>query len=200
MIWVDQSPLQNYTTDGSWGPSYGNRSINSPEALADMKATLATNPEEVYKGTINACLAYLWDPVWGRKQFASEDAYLKTAQEDTDFFLRIALQGDPTWYGNLMADHTARDWRETIMTKFGAGSDSSVDLLVIASERSGCFPATGPMWVVEAILKDDAGSNSEGKYEQGVVVDFGGHWCYWENAEKFNDLALKFLSAPHHAE
>jgi len=196
MIWVDQSPLQNYAID--WGVDYGNRTLNSPEALAQMKATLASNPEEVYKGTINACLAYLWDPVWGRKQFASEDAYLKTAQEDTALFLRIALQGDPEWYGNLMADHTARDWRKTITDRFGSRSGSSTDLLVIASERSGCFPPTGPLWVVKAILQDDEGNNCGEMHTQGVVVDFGGHWCYWENAEKFNDLALKFLTGPSH--
>lgn len=198
MIWVDQSPLQNYAV--GWGVDYGNRTMNSPEALAQMKAALESNPEEVYRGTINACLAYLWDPVWGRKQFDSEDAYLRAAEEDTAFFLRIALQGDPEWYGDLMADHTARDWRMIIIEKFGLFSDSSVDLLVVASERSGCFPPTGPLWVVDAILQDEDGTNCGTLDSQGVVVDFGGHWCYWEYAEKFNDLALKYLTGPSYAQ
>lgn len=186
--------------DGTWGKSHGNRSCNSPEALAKMQAMLATKPDEVHRGTINACLAYLWDPTWGRQQFESEAEYLKAAKDDTDFFLKIALQGDPTWLGKLMADHTAIDWRDSIRMNFGVGSGNRADTLVIASERSGCFPAAGPMWVVDATLKDKNGESCGELYTQGVVVDFGGHWCYWENADKFNDLVLKFFSEPSHSD
>src|SRR5690554_2231006 len=98
LIWVDQAPLQNYAQDGTWGPEHGNRSLNSPESLGNMLKTLATNPDEVYKGTINACLAYLWDPVWGKQQFNSEAEYLRAAKDDTNFFLKIAQRGDPTWF------------------------------------------------------------------------------------------------------
>ncbi|KFY91312.1 hypothetical protein V500_04741 [Pseudogymnoascus sp. VKM F-4518 (FW-2643)] len=195
LIWVDQAPLQNYTQDGTWGPEHGNRSLNSPESLKNMLDTLSTNPDDVYKGTVNGCLAYIWDPTWGRQQFDSEAAYLKAQEDDTSFFLKIAQQGDPTWFGNLMSDHTALDWRRSIKKNFGGASDSSTDILVVASERSGCFPAAGPMWIVDAILEDkNKTDDAWDPYVQGVVVGFGGHWCYWEDAEKFNDLALKFLA------
>ncbi|ELR07893.1 hypothetical protein VC83_06566 [Pseudogymnoascus destructans] len=196
LIWVDQAPLQNYTQDGTWGPEHGNRSLNSSESLKNMLDTLSTNPDDVYKGTVDGCLAYIWDPTWGRQQFDSEAAYLKAQEDDTSFFLKISQQGDPTWFGKLMSDHTAIDWRGSIKKNFsGAGSDSSTDILVVASERSGCFPAKGPMWIVDAILENrNKSDNASDAYVQGVVVDFGGHWCYWEDAEKFNDLVLKFLA------
>jgi pimeloyl-ACP methyl ester carboxylesterase len=92
-----------------------------------------------------------------------------------------------------MSDHTALDWRASIKKNFGEANDSSTDILVVASERSGCFPAAGPMWIVDAILETKA-DNTRGPNVRGVVVDFGGHWCYWEGAEKFNDLVLKFLA------
>lgn len=195
LIWVDQAPLQNYTQDGTWGPEHGNRSLNSSESLKGMLDTLSTNPDDVYKGTVNGCLAYIWDPTWGRQQFDSEAAYLKAQEDDTSFFLQIAQQGDPSWFGKLMSDHTALDWRGSIKKNFGEAGDSNTDILVVASERSGCFPAAGPMWIVDAILEDKNNTeNARDPYVQGVVVDFGGHWCYWEDAEKFNDLALKFLA------
>lgn len=195
LIWIDQAPLQNYTQDGTWGPDHGNRSLNSPESLKNMLDTLSVNPDNVYKGTISGCLAYIWDPTWGRQQFDSEAAYQNAVEDDTSFFLTIAQQGDPTWFGKLMSDHTAIDWRDSIKKNFGGASNCSTDILVIASERSGCFPAAGPMWIVNAVLEDKNGCDSGGyPYARGVVVDFGGHWCYWEDAEKFNDLVLKFLT------
>jgi hypothetical protein len=195
LIWVDQAPLQNYTQDGTWGPEHGNRSLNSSELLKNMLDTLATNPDDVYKGTVNSCLAYIWDPTWGRQQFDSEAAYLKAKEDDTSFFLKIAQQGDPTWFGELMSDHTALDWRGSIKKNFGAASDNSTGILVVASQRSGCFPAAGPMWIVDAILEDKKKSDhASDAHVQGVVADFGGHWCYWEGAERFNNLVLKFLA------
>ncbi|KFX94031.1 hypothetical protein O988_06509, partial [Pseudogymnoascus sp. VKM F-3808] len=156
LIWVDQAPLQNYTQDGTWGPEHGNRSLNSSESLKDMLNTLSANPDDVYKGTVNGCLAYIWDPAWGRQQFDSEAAYLKTQEDDTSFFVQVAQQGDPTWFGKLMSDHTALDWRASIKRNFAEANDSSTDILVVASERSGCFPAAGPMWIVDAILETKA--------------------------------------------
>lgn len=91
-----------------------------------------------------------------------------------------------------MADHTANDWRSSIAHSFGPGSlggENETRVLVVASERSGCFPAKGPMRVVELV-------NGEGKEDgraRGVVVEWGGHWCYWERPELFNELVLGFL-------
>ena len=83
-----------------------------------------------------------------------------------------------------MADHTSLDWRDSIVENFGEDSGSSTKVLVVASSRSGCFPAAGPMKVVEFV---------GARLAMGVVVDWGGHWCYWENPERFGEVCLEFL-------
>jgi pimeloyl-ACP methyl ester carboxylesterase len=98
------------------------------------------------------------------------------------------MKGDGRWYGKLMADHTALDWRDAIAQHFGPGSGSKTEVLVVASTRSGCFPAAGPLKVVELVN----GGKSHG-LARGVTVEWGGHWCYWEDADKFNKLVLEFL-------
>jgi pimeloyl-ACP methyl ester carboxylesterase len=102
------------------------------------------------------------------------------------------MKGDGMWYGKLMADHTALDWRDAIAQNSGPKSGSATRVLVVASTRSGCFPEAGPMKVVE--LVNGKGKEEEGKgLARGVVVQWGGHWCYWEKPDLFNELVLDFL-------
>jgi pimeloyl-ACP methyl ester carboxylesterase len=178
---VDQAPLQNYKSD--WGPDFGNRGCNTPEALAKIQHALENDPKAAHVGTIDACLGYRshpepGDPVEGSKEW----------EEDEAFFLAEALKGDGKWYGELMADHTVLDWRDAIAANLGPESGSKTEVLVITSTRSGCFPAAGPLKVVELV-------NGEGKdgRAKGVAVEWGGHWCYWEKPEKFNEMVLDFL-------
>lgn len=186
MVWVDQSPLQNYTSDGSWSSTHGNRGCNSAAALAHMQATLLYKPDDVYNGTIVSCLAYRSHPL------PSDNISETVAADDEQFFRNIAREGDPIWFGKLMADHTSLDWRDSIGHSFGGSSKTRI--LVVASHRSGCFPAAGPLSVV-----NDINNNSAAKFPdpiaRGLAVDWGGHWCYWENPKKFNELALEFLMA-----
>jgi pimeloyl-ACP methyl ester carboxylesterase len=187
LVFVDQSPLQNYTSDGEWGPEHGNKSCNSAASLARIQAVLQYCPEHIYRGTIESCLAYLSDP--RDEDNVSEAERLK----DKDFFLSIANQGDPEWFGKLMADHTSLDWRDSIRVNFGGVRGSLSRVLVIASNRSGCFPPAGPLHVVELINHGGrVGANGE-PLASGVAIDWGGHWCYWENPDKFNALVLDFL-------
>jgi pimeloyl-ACP methyl ester carboxylesterase len=181
LIFVDQAPLQNYTSD--WGPEHGNRGCNSPEALATIQHTLETDPKAAHLGTIAACLGYRSHPQYGDPKKGS-----KQWEEDEAFFLGEAMKGDGRWYGKLMADHTALDWRDAVAQSFGARSGSKTQVLVVASTRSGCFPAEGPLKVVELV------NNGNGEeLAKGVAVEWGGHWCYWEQPNKFNELVLDFL-------
>lgn len=182
MIYVDQAPLQNYVSD--WGPEYGNRGLNNPQALAGLQQTLNTDPKTAHLGTIGACLGYRSHP-----QPGDPDESNQLWQDDEAFFLAEALQGDGWWYGKLMADHTALDWRDAIKHAFGPGSGSTTKTLVVASTRSGCFPAAGPLKVAEL-----ANGGSEGGLARGVAVEWGGHWCYWEQPGRFNQMVLEFLS------
>jgi pimeloyl-ACP methyl ester carboxylesterase len=181
LIFVDQAPLQNYLSD--WGPEFGNRGCNTPEALASIQHTLETDPKAAHRGTIAACLGYRSHPQPGDPSEGSKEWV-----EDEAFFLVEAVKGDGKWYGKLMADHTALDWRDAITQSFGPESGSTAEVLVVASTRSGCFPAAGPLKVVELVN----GGNGEGR-AKGVTVEWGGHWCYWEQPEKFHGLVLDFL-------
>jgi pimeloyl-ACP methyl ester carboxylesterase len=181
VIFVDQAPLQNYTND--WGPDFGNRGCNTAEALASIQHTLETDPESAHIGTIAACLGYRSHPQPGDPTEGSEEW-----KNDEAFFLAEALKGDGRWYGKLMADHTALDWRDAIAQNFGPGSGSTTEVLVVASTRSGCFPAAGPLKVVELVN----GGKAEGR-AKGVAVEWGGHWCYWEKPERFHELVTEFL-------
>ncbi|KAH8591744.1 Alpha/Beta hydrolase protein, partial [Bisporella sp. PMI_857] len=182
-IFVDQSPLQNSTLDG-WDSRFCNRGMNSAPAVAALQATLSLKPELAHLGTIAACLSYISHPQ------ESDNISQSTFKEDEEFFLGEAMKGNHEWYGKLMADHTSLDWRDSIASTFGPESGSSTKVLVITSTRSGCFPAEGPLKVVEYV---NGGHTATGR-ASGIAVDWGGHWCYWENPEKFNQLCLGFLA------
>ncbi|KAE8454318.1 hypothetical protein EG329_005243 [Mollisiaceae sp. DMI_Dod_QoI] len=185
MIFVDQSPLQDYSRYDDWDARFGNRGMNNPAALAGLQETFATAPETAHKGTIAACLSYRSHPL------PTDNVSPQKAAEDENFFLTEALKGTPEFYGRLMADHTSLDWREAIKATFGPGSGSQTRVLVVASSRSGCFPAEGPMKVVNFVNGEGEGKG-EGR-ARGEVVSWGGHWCYWEDHEKFDELCLEFL-------
>jgi len=89
-----------------------------------------------------------------------------------------------------MADHTALDWRDSIRANFGPESGSKTKVFVVASKRSGCFAAEGPLSIVSLVNGDVEEAEKRAK---GVAVDWGGHWCYWEDPDKFNELCLDFL-------
>ncbi|KAG0647655.1 Epoxide Hydratase [Hyphodiscus hymeniophilus] len=110
MIFVDQSPLQNSTLDG-WDSRFCNRGMNSAPAVAALQTTLAFSPETTHKGTIAACLSYRSHPL------PTDNVSAEMLQSDEAFFLSEAMKGNPEWYGKLMADHTALDWREIVKVK-----------------------------------------------------------------------------------
>ncbi|KAM0157009.1 hypothetical protein ACHAPG_004897 [Botrytis cinerea] len=189
MMFVDQSPLQNSSLDG-WDSRFCNRGMNSPWAIASLQKTLELAPEMAHRGTIAACLGYRYAPLEAEVGLRTQ----KDMDDDEAFFLGEALKGDGRWLGKLMEDHTAKDWRDSLRACFGPESGSETEVLVVGSSRSGCFPAEGVMKIVEFINEglEAGGESKEGK-ARGVVVDWGGHWCYWEDPEKFNNLALEFL-------
>lgn len=189
MIFIDQSPLQNQLPD--WPLTHCNRGMNSPSALSSLQETLATDPETAHRGTIAACLAYRAFPL--ESDFGSVEERRRVSGEDEEFFLGEAMRGRQEWYGKLMGDHTGLDWRASIGATFGPGSSCSAKVLVVASERSGCFPAAGPLFVVKLVNGDGKGEGGEEKRAMGVGVEWGGHWCYWEDPEKFDKLCLAFL-------
>ena len=186
LIFVDQAPLQNYAADGSWGAEYGSRGCNSASSLAHLQATLHHAPQEAYLATVNSCLAYRSHPL------PTDKVSQQHRRLDEDFFMAIAMAGDSKFYGALMADHTALDWRESIAHSFSRPTAKNIQALIIASDRSGCFPAKGPLAVVDLV---NAGRKKcQMTFWEGIIVSWGGHWCYWEKPEEFNNLILAFLN------
>lgn len=157
--------------------------MNNPLAVAGLQATLAIAPELAHKGTIAACLSYRAFPL------DTDNITPEKHAADEDFFLKEAMKGDAEWYGKLMADHTALDWRNAIRRCYGKDSGSHTKVLVLTSTRSGCFPADGPLKVVE-LVNDGRGEEKA----TGLAVQWGGHWMYWENPEKFDKLCIDFLA------
>ena len=193
LVFVDQSPYQNYAVDGSWGPRHASKGCNSAATLADLQTQIVTNPETFYKGMQETCLAYRSHPV---------SADIVTDEQriaDEAYILDIAKKGNPTWYGKLMADHTNLDWREaiahTLSEEAMAREACHTRILVVASSRSGCFNPEGPLEVVQILERANRRPNTDGSSVKGVTVDWGGHWLYWENATKFNQLLHEFLIA-----
>jgi len=158
--------------------------MNNPTALANLRSTLATTQQVAYLGTIHSCLGYLSHPL------PTDTITPEQKATDAAFFLKEAEKGDPQWFGKLMADHTALDWRDSIRANFGPESGSKTKVFVVASQRSGCFAAEGPLSIVGLVNGD---VEEVEKRAKGVAVDWGGHWCYWEDPEKFNELCLDFL-------
>lgn len=125
--------------------------------------------------------------------------------DDREFFLREAMKCEGKFLVELMRDHTALDHRENIKRTFGRGSKSETRVLVVGSKRSGCFDEEGVLSVVGFVNGEDEegregeigekGSEKEGEriLAREVAVEWGGHWCYWEDAERFDELVLGFL-------
>lgn len=189
MIFVDQSPLQNVSMSPEWGPPFCNKGMNNPSAIASLQTTLALSPDTAYCGTISACLSYLSHPSQENENVSHEEK-----KYDEGFFLGEARKGNPEWFGQLMADHTALDHRANITATLGPESGSKTKVLVVASSKSGCFWPEGPMSVVDFVNGSKRTANSDEKRAKGVVVDWGGHWCFWEDSHKFNELCLEFLA------
>ncbi|QSZ37700.1 hypothetical protein DSL72_008799 [Monilinia vaccinii-corymbosi] len=187
VIFVDQSPLQNSTLDG-WDARFCNRGMNNPWAIASLQKTLELAPELAHRETIAACLGYRYAPLVHEEVVRTQ----REKDEDEAFFLGEALKGDGRWLGKLMEDHTSKDWRDSIRACFGHENGSRTEVLVVGSSRSGCFPAEGVMKIVELINRDEKDESK--RMAEGVVVNWGGHWCYWEDPKRFNDLVLAFLA------
>jgi pimeloyl-ACP methyl ester carboxylesterase len=131
MIFVDQAPLQDYIP-GNWSISQGNYSVHDATSLAMAQATLSYAPDEVYRGLAQGCLGYRFLPTDEEKLRSPE-----TVQKEEEFFVNISRQGEPWWFGKLLANHTSYDHRDTIRNSVRC------PCLVLAAKRSGSFPLDG---------------------------------------------------------
>ncbi len=86
------------------------------------------------------------------------------------------LKADPEALCKLMADHTARDWRDVLGT-------ITVPCLNVVGRVSKVFP-----WEGVAAVSDKLVSSSDVQTE---YFDYN-HWLYLESPEQFNELVAGF--------
>ncbi|KAF2430073.1 alpha/beta-hydrolase [Tothia fuscella] len=158
MVFVDQAPLQDYIP-GSWDFKQGNYGVHDPTSLAAAQATLKYAPEDFYRGLVHGCLAYNHEPTESERDSISP---LQKAKDES-FFIYISKNGNPWWFGKLLADHTSYDHRNTIMNLI------RVPTFVMAGRRSGSFPVDG---VLETAYLANSHSTSPGTVST-IVMDSG---------------------------
>jgi pimeloyl-ACP methyl ester carboxylesterase len=156
MVFVDQAPLQDYIPD-SWSSSQGNYGVHDSTSLAMAQATLKFEPDEFYKGLVQGCLGYRFQPLEQEKNISNAEA-----QEDEGFFVNISKQGNSWWFGKLLANHTSYDHRDTIKNLVKCPS------MVLAAKRSGSFPVEGLLETIR-LVNEGKGMN----LAVGKVVDSG---------------------------
>jgi len=183
-VFVDQAPLQDAlwfseNDEDNWGPDKHHKGCYDEQTLTSArKAWMLPYPEmnATYEGLVNECLGY--------RQPNDNTLVTKVQCEiDEAFFADISAQCDGKWLGRLMADHTRNDHREAI---------EMIDLptLVMAGEKSGCFPLQGMLETARRIKKARRESM---KGKVAISVFESGHWLFYEDAKRFNREVLEFV-------
>lgn len=121
-LFVDQSPWQLYSSDGSW--RLGSQSVFSAASLAHLSACLEQNPRGCHIGTVKACLTRAATP------------------EEENFFVNESLKAQGWFLAKLMADHANSDWRATLPLV-------TCPALVIAGKCSKVFPSEGVAYAAD---------------------------------------------------
>lgn len=153
-VFVDQAPLQNKTDD--W--SLGSKGCYDKETLLNLQNELKADLGAFADGMASACLTL---PLDNKVASVLKDETLKCSPNDL---------------GELMADHTQRDWRKVL-------PEIQVPCLNVIGATSKIFPLEGCKFVGDSI-KDCA----------NVVFQKANHWLYLEMPTEFNALVLDFLA------
>lgn len=186
MVFVDQAPLQDYIP-GSWSISQGNYGVHDATSLAMAQATLQYVPDDFYRGLVQGCLAYRFQPNEQEKQVSHENA-----QKDEEFFVSISRQGDQWWFGKLLANHTSYDHRDTIINSVRC------PCLVLASKRSGSFPLDGLLSTVGFINVGRAKVFAQGKILPGGHCKYALSYLSIRNTDRLQGCFMKSLMPSMH--
>jgi non-heme chloroperoxidase len=154
-VYVDQAPLQNRVP----GWALGSRGCHDADTLAALQAAVQGDAVAFAAGNAAACLA----------QPIPEGVAALAAAE-------TAL-ADARGLAELMADHTANDWRPVLPT-------IPCEALIIIGGKSAIFPPEGCAAVAEMMAPPG----------RAAVVTFtaGGHWLYLEQPAAFGRLVGAF--------
>ena len=151
-VFVDQAPLQNRAPD--W--ELGSRGCYDVPSLTRLQELLKYDYVGFAKGNAESCLSTDIDPALERLLIAE------------------TLKAHPEGLGQIMADHTAIDWRPYLRR-------IRVPCLVLAGGKSQIFPVEGVKECGRLI-------------EQSTTVVFAreDHWLYIEDFLRFAELVCDF--------
>ena len=152
-VFVDQAPLQNRAPD--W--ELGSRGCYDIASLTRLQELLKYDYVGFAKGNARSCLSTEIDPAHERLLIAE------------------TLKAHPEGLGQIMADHTAIDWRPYLRRV-------RVPCLVLAGGRSQIFPLEG----VKECGRLIAASTT-------VVFEREDHWLYIEDFLRFAELVCLSL-------
>ncbi|KAI7836993.1 hypothetical protein COHA_009175 [Chlorella ohadii] len=152
---VDQAPLQNVAADWKWG-STGCYDLAS---LTRLQCKLQSDFAGFAKDNGAFCTS------------------IPLAPEVTRVLEQETLRADPNALAQLMADHTAIDWRPLLPR-------IAIPCLNVVGRKSAVFPWYG----VEVVGKLIPNCHT-------VFFENANHWLYLEEPDKFNKLLSDFATA-----
>lgn len=152
-VFVDQAPLQNVAADWKCG-STGCYDIAS---LTRLQSKLESDFAGFAADNVKFCTS-----------IPLGDEVVKVLEGET-------LKSDPYALGQLMADHTALDWRPLLKR-------IQIPCLNLVGRRSAVFPWWGP----EAVGKLVPNCHT-------VFFEDANHWLYLEEPTKFNNVVNVFI-------
>ncbi|KAK7942596.1 uncharacterized protein PG986_011709 [Apiospora aurea] len=183
LVFVDQAPLQDRVPGfvgaaSEWGPDRAHLGCyDEASMLAAQRAWIET-PDAAHRGLVEGCLGYRVQPLDGEEQSAE---YAQKKAADEAFFVGESRRCDGVWLARLLADHTRYDHREAVEA-------IRVPALVLAGRRTGCFPLAGMEETVRRVRRGNGGREEAA----GWVVFESGHWMFWEESERFNEVVGGF--------
>jgi pimeloyl-ACP methyl ester carboxylesterase len=180
LILVDQAPLQDRSMFDGWGLGLAHYGCYDEATTLEAQRSWASEDPKVkeatYSGLVASCLGYRYAPNPG------ENISEQQKKADELFFTAISRACHGPWLARLLADHTRYDHREAIelITK---------PVLVMAGRRSGCFSIEGMTEIVRRVQ-----NHGTQKSIAEIKVFDSGHWLFWEESERFNQVLLEFVA------
>jgi pimeloyl-ACP methyl ester carboxylesterase len=178
-VFVDQAPLQDVSRlplAAPWDRSRSHYGCYDEASMLAAQHAWVHTPADAHRGLVADCLGYRFFPL------PTDDTSPERLAEDEAFFTSISALCDGEWLARLLADHTRYDHREDLR---------QVDMptLVIAGRRTGCFPVES----IEEVALQINGSRGDSTAKFDVFE--GGHWMFYEEADKFNRAILRFAES-----
>lgn len=123
-IFVDQSPFQLQSSDGSW--KLGSKTLPDYASLVHLETLLKIQPEVIFRQNVFDCL------------------FREPSKNEVEYFVSISKEADADFLGKLMQDHAHNDWRSTL-------SQLQCPCLVIYGSQSKIFPEDAALYLADKL-------------------------------------------------